>query len=115
KERLELGGRVGGRDRDASARIARLVSERAGFAGALDRARRFKTAVELAKDRMQAVARETHARWSENVAARVDELLTRFGMAHQSFKVSDRLELSLAVDGERLNHARLDQALSAGA
>jgi len=115
RERLELANRVGGRERDASARVTRLLGERDGFAGALDRARRFKEAVELARDRMQAVARETHARWSESIATRVDDLLTRFGLVHHSFQVSDKLDVSLAVGGERLSQARLEQALSAGA
>jgi len=97
KERLDLAGRVGGRDRDASSRIAQLMSERETFGAALDRARRFQAAVLLARDRMQTVARETHARWSENIAGRVDELLTRFGLSHQSFKLSDKLEASLTV------------------
>jgi hypothetical protein len=115
RERLELANRVGGRERDASARIMRVLGERESHASALERARRFKEAVELAKDRMQGVARETHARWSEGIATRVDELLTRFGLGHQSFQVSDKLEVSLTVNGDRLGQARLDQALSAGA
>jgi uncharacterized protein YhaN len=115
RERLELVGRVGGRERDAAHRIAKLIGERDVFQAALERAKRFKRAVELARDRFQAVARETHARWSESLSGRVDELLTRFGLVHQSFQISDRLELSLALGGERLTQVRLDQALSAGA
>jgi len=115
RERLDLVGRVGGRERESSNRIARLLGERDTFAAALDKARRFKEAVELARDRFQVVARETHARWSESLSGRVDELLTRFGLQHQSFRISDKLELSLALGGERLTQTRLDQALSAGA
>ncbi len=115
RERLDLVARVGGRERDASNRIARLIGERDIFQVALERAKRFKESVELARERFQTVARETHARWSESLSGRVDELLTRFGLTHQSFQISDRLELSLALAGERLTQARLDQALSAGA
>jgi DNA repair exonuclease SbcCD ATPase subunit len=115
KERLDLVGKVSGKEREASNRIARLLGERDAFAGALDKARRFKEAVELARDRFQVVARETHARWSESLSGRVDELLTRFGLQHQSFQISDKLELSLAMGGDRMTQARLDQALSAGA
>ena len=61
------------------------------------------------------MARETHARWSESLSGRVDELLTRFGLGHQSFQISDTLDLSLTMGGERLGKGRLDQALSAGA
>jgi len=115
RERLDLVSRVGGKERDASNRIAKLLGDRDVFQTALERARRFKEAVELAKERFQVVARETHARWSESLSTRVDELLTRFGLTHQSFQISDKLELSLALGGERLTQARLDQALSAGA
>ena len=115
RERLDLVSRVGGKERDASNRFAMLLGDRDVFQTALERARRFKEAVELAKERFQVVARETHARWSESLSTRVDELLTRFGLTHQSFQISDKLELSLALGGERLTQARLDQALSAGA
>jgi len=115
RERLDLVGRVGGRERESSNRIARLLGERDTFAAALDKARRFKEAVELARDRFQVVARETHARWSESLSGRVDELLTRFGLQHQSFRISDKLELSLALGGDRMTQTRLDQTLSAGA
>lgn len=115
RERLELVAKVGARERDSSDRIARLIGERDGFRGALEKARRFKEAIELARDRFQVVARETHARWSESLSGRVDELLTRFGLQHQSFQISDKLELSLALGGDRLTQARLDQALSTGA
>ena len=115
RERLDLVGRVSGREKESSNRIARLLGERDAFAAALDKARRFKEAVELARDRFQVVARETHARWSESLSGRVDELLTRFGLQHQSFRISDKLELSLALGGDRMTQVRLDQALSAGA
>jgi hypothetical protein len=115
RERLELVAKVGARERDSSDRIARLIGERDGFQAALEKARRFKEAIELARDRFQVVARETHARWSESLSSRVDELLTRFGLQHQSFQISDKLELSLALGGDRLTQARLDQALSTGA
>lgn len=115
RERLDLVGKVGGRERDTSDRIARRIAERDSFGAALEKAKRFKEAIELARERFQVVARETHARWSESLSGRVDELLTRFGLQHQSFQISDKLELSLSMGGDRLTQARLDQALSAGA
>lgn len=115
RERLDLVGKVGGRERDTSDRIARRIAERDSFGAALEKAKRFKEAIELARERFQVVARETHARWSESLSGRVDELLTRFGLQHQSFQISDKLELSLSLGGDRLTQARLDQALSAGA
>jgi DNA repair exonuclease SbcCD ATPase subunit len=115
RERLELVAKVGGRERDTSDRIAKLIGERDLFQEALVRAKRFKEAVELARDRFQVVARETHARWSESLSGRVDELLTRFGLQHQSFQISEKLDLSLSLGGDRLTQSRLDQTLSAGA
>jgi DNA repair exonuclease SbcCD ATPase subunit len=115
RERLDLVGKVGGRERESSSRIASLLGERDRFASALEKAKRFKEAVELARDRFQSVARETHARWSESLSGRVDELLTRFGLQHQSFQISEKLEPSLSLGGDRLTQVRLDQALSAGA
>jgi uncharacterized protein YhaN len=115
RERLELVAKVGGRERDTSERIAKLIGERDLFQEALVRAKRFKEAVELARDRFQVVARETHARWSESLSGRVDELLTRFGLQHQSFQISEKLDVSLSLGGDRLTQSRLDQALSAGA
>jgi len=115
QERLDLVGKVGGKERESSSRIAILLGERDRFAAGLEKAKRFKEAVELARDRFQTVARETHARWSESLSGRVDELLTRFGLQHQSFQISEKLEPSLSLGGDRMTQVRLDQALSAGA
>jgi len=38
-----------------------------------------------------------------------------FGLQHQSFQISEKLEPSLSLGGDRLTQVRLDQALSAGA
>ncbi len=112
---IELHARVGGREGATAKRAAELLADRDRMYAALERARAFKAAVELARERFQTVARETHARWSEHLAGRVDELLSRFGLAHAGFKVSDKLELSLTLDGDRLTGARLEQSLSTGA
>ncbi len=112
---IELHARVGGREGATAKRAAELLADRDRLHAALERARAFKAAVELARERFQTVARETHARWSEHLAGRVDELLARFGLAHAGFKVSDKLELSLTLDGDRLSGARLEQSLSTGA
>lgn len=115
RERLDLIARVGGRDRDAAERTARLLAERTRLEAALERAVQFRAAVELARERFQAVARETHARWSEQLGGRVETLLRRFGLSHQGFRISDRLDISLALAGERLAGSKLEASLSAGA
>jgi DNA repair exonuclease SbcCD ATPase subunit len=112
---IDLHARVGGRDIQSAKKLGELMAEREVMTAALRRARAFKQSVELARDRFQAVARETHAKWSEHLGGRVDELLGRFGMAHAGFRLSDKLEPSLALAGERLTGARLEQALSTGA
>jgi len=112
---IELHSRVGGREGATAKRVAELLADRDRKHGALERARAFKAAVELARDRFQTVARETHARWSEHLAGRVDELLARFGLEHAGFRLSDKLELSLTLDGDRLTGGRLEQSLSTGA
>jgi DNA repair exonuclease SbcCD ATPase subunit len=112
---IELHARVGARDVQNARKLGDLLSDREGKLQALARARDFKAAVELARDRFQVVARETHARWSEHLSGRVDELLAGFGLPHAGFRLSDKLEPSLALAGERLTGARLDQVLSTGA
>jgi hypothetical protein len=112
---IDLHARVGGRDLQNARKIGELLADRVSKQAALERARAFKAAVELARDRFQAVARETHARWAEHVGGRVNELLGLFGLPHAGFHLSDRLEPSLALGGERLSGPRLEQALSTGA
>ncbi len=114
-ERIDLYARIGGRDRDAAERMARLLADRQRLEAALARARQFKDAVELARERFQSVARETNARWSDHLTGRAASLLERFGLTHPGFRISDQLEVSLSMGGERLSGPRLDAALSAGA
>ncbi len=114
-EQIDLHARVGGRDRDSAERLARFLADRTRLSAALVRARQFKDAVELARERFQTVARETNARWSEHLAGRAESFLVRFGLPHQGFRISDQLEVSLSMGGERLSGSRLDAALSAGA
>ncbi|HSF03039.1 MAG TPA: hypothetical protein VLA62_08510, partial [Solirubrobacterales bacterium] len=56
----------------------------------------------------------THARWSEYLNRRVNELLPALGPRYRGFEVTDDLEYSLVVQGERLPRERLEQVLSAG-
>jgi DNA repair exonuclease SbcCD ATPase subunit len=112
---IDMHAKVGGREVRSAAKLGELLADREVKQAALVRARSFKQAVELARDRFQAVARETHAKWSEHLGGRVDELLARFGLPHADFRLSERLEPSLALGGERLAGPRLEQALSTGA
>ena len=80
-----------------------------------DRARRFQQAVSLAREKLTSVARETNSRWSEYLSRRVNELLPKLGPEYRGFLVTDDLDYSLEVGGQRLEREKLDQALSAGA
>lgn len=116
QRRLDLEREVGwledasrsGRATELRLRIDELERE-------LDRARRFHQAVHLAVERLQAVARETNARWSEFLARRVNELLPGLGPEYGGFQVTDELDYSLVVAGRRIEREQLDQLLSAGA
>ena len=80
-----------------------------------DRARRFQQAVMLAREKLTSVARETNSRWSEYLSRRVNELLPKLGPEYRGFLVTDDLDYSLELGGQRLEREKLDQALSAGA
>lgn len=79
------------------------------------KARRFQQAVTLARERLSSVARETNSRWSEFVAQRMSHLLPALGPRYGRFLVTDELDFSLEVEGQRLERDKLEQVLSAGA
>jgi hypothetical protein len=95
--RLEEETEGGGRASQLRLRVAELENE-------MERARRFQAAVHLAKERLQSVARETHALWSEFLSHRVNGLLPTLGPGYRGFE----------VEGQRLDRQHLDQVLSAG-
>jgi uncharacterized protein YhaN len=79
------------------------------------KALRFQQAVSLARERLASVARETNSRWSEFVAHRMGTLLPALGPQYGRFLVTDDLDFSLEVQGQRLEREKLEQVLSAGA
>jgi len=60
------------------------------------RARRFKAAVELARDTIQSVATETHRRWAEFLNQRVTQLLAAFGTRVEQLRFGDDLDFSVS-------------------
>jgi hypothetical protein len=100
---------------DLTRRASELRQEIADMERDALRARRFQQAVQLAHDRLQSVAREVNARWAEFVAGRVNELLPALGPDYRGFELTDKLDYSLVLAGQRLERERLDQVLSAGA
>ena len=79
------------------------------------KALRFQQAVSLARERLASLARETNSRWSEFVAHRMGTLLPALGPQYGRFMVTDDLDFSLEVEGQRLEREKLEQVLSAGA
>jgi DNA repair exonuclease SbcCD ATPase subunit len=80
------------------------------------RARRFKHAVELARDTIHQVATETHRRWAEFLNQRVGELLGTFGSGIEQLRFGDDLDFSVkAWGGQPIARGKADQQLSAGA
>jgi hypothetical protein len=83
---------------------------------ALDRARRFKHAIELAKGTIQSVATETHRRWAEFLNQRVTELLGAFGTRVEQLRFGDDLDFSVKLPGGgQSSRGRADLQLSSGA
>lgn len=83
---------------------------------ALARARRFKRAVDLARETIQSVAEETHRRWADHLNARVTELLKSVGTGIEQVRFGDDLDFSLTLPGgQQLARGRAVQQISAGA
>jgi DNA repair exonuclease SbcCD ATPase subunit len=83
---------------------------------ALLRARRFKAAVELARDTIQSVATETHRRWAEFLNQRVAQLLAVFGAQVEQLRFGDDLDFSIRLaNGQQASRGKADLQLSAGA
>jgi DNA repair exonuclease SbcCD ATPase subunit len=88
--------------------------ERAGQA--LERARGFKAAVELARATITEVATATHRRWAEFLNERVKALLDVFGTGIEQVRFGDDLDFSVRLTGgQQVPRGRADQQLSAGA
>ena len=83
---------------------------------ALERAKRFKQAVELARETITRIARETHRKWADYLSDRVAEILRAFGSQVESLRFGEDLEFSVQLDGGPLvSRAKAHSQLSAGA
>jgi DNA repair exonuclease SbcCD ATPase subunit len=83
---------------------------------ALVRARRFKQAVELARETVQRVAADTHRRWADHLNLRVGAVLESLGTGIDQVRFGDDLDFSVRVPGgQQLARGRADLQLSAGA
>lgn len=113
-ELLRLEREVGHLDEQGGGRSSELRVEIADLEREKRRADRFQEAVQIAIETWKRVARETHALWSEYLTRRVNEFLPALGPGLGGFQVSDDLEYSLAIEGQRFSRDKLDQILSAG-
>jgi DNA repair exonuclease SbcCD ATPase subunit len=91
-------------------------AQRERTAQALDRARRFKAAIELARDTIQQVATDTHRRWAEFLNERIKEVLDTFGTGIEQLRFGEDLDFSVRLPGgQQVSRGKADLHLSAGA
>jgi hypothetical protein len=102
--------------RRAAAREPELLAEQERIEQALERARRFKRAVELAAVTIQQVALETHRRWADFLNRRVGELLATLGAQVGHVRFGEDLDFSVRLpDGQQLARGKALLQLSTGA
>jgi DNA repair exonuclease SbcCD ATPase subunit len=91
-------------------------TQRERVAQALARARRFKAAVELARDTIQKVATDTHQRWADFLNVRIKEVLGAFGTGVEQLRFGEDLDFSVRLPGgQQVSRGKADLQLSAGA
>jgi DNA repair exonuclease SbcCD ATPase subunit len=83
---------------------------------ALERAKRFKQAVEMARDTLQKVAVDTHRRWAEHLNPRVAELLKGVGTGVEEVRFGEDLDFSVKMThGPQVARGKAVLTLSSGA
>jgi len=91
-------------------------AELAQLTVALERARRFKDAVTLARETLSSVAADTHRRWADFLNQRVSEILATFGSSLGDLRFGEDLDFALRLsDRAPVSRGRAVQQLSAGA
>lgn len=91
-------------------------AQRERIAQALERARRFKAAIELASETIQKVATDTHRRWAEFLNERIKEVLDAFGTGIEQLRFGDDLDFSVRLPGgQQVSRGKADLHLSSGA
>ena len=83
---------------------------------ALERARRFRRAVELSRETIQSVAVETHKRWADHLNQRVAEILHSVGTRVDELRFGEDLDFSVKFwNGQQVARGKAVLQLSAGA
>ena len=93
-----------------------LGHEQERLGRAIERAKRFKQAVELARETITRIATDTHRKWAEFLNERVAGILNSFGSRVESLRFGEDLEFSVQLDGGPLvSRGKAHAQLSAGA
>lgn len=91
-----------------------LAQERLGRA--IERARKFKQSVEIARDTITRVAKDTHRKWADFLNDRVTEILRAFGTQVEGLRFGEDLDFSVQLDGGPLvSRGKAHSQLSSGA
>jgi hypothetical protein len=91
-----------------------LAQERLGRA--IERAKKFKHSVEIARDTITRVAKDTHRKWADFLNDRVAEILRSFGTKVEGLRFGEDLDFSVQLDGGPLvSRGKAHAQLSAGA
>ncbi len=92
------------------------LAQRERVEAALERVRRFKQAVDLARETIQKVAVDTHRRWAEHLNQRVGELLSGIGAGVAEVRFGEDLDFSVKpAHGGPMARGKAVLALSSGA
>ncbi len=91
-----------------------LTQERLGRA--IERAKKFKQSVELARDTITRVAQDTHRKWADFLNDRVSDILRTFGTHVEGLRFGEDLDFSVQLDGGPLvSRGKAQAQLSTGA
>jgi DNA repair exonuclease SbcCD ATPase subunit len=91
-----------------------LEQERLGRA--IERAKKFKQSVEIARDTIQRVAMDTHRKWADFLNDRVAGILSSFGTSVEGLRFGEDLDFSVQLDsGPLVSRGKAHAQLSAGA
>lgn len=99
RRREELRLQVEGRVQAYHQKRPEKAAELSRTAAALERARRFHAAIELARTTIASVAVETHRRWADWMNQRVGELLRAFGTRVEGVRFGEDLDFSVRMNG----------------
>ena len=93
-----------------------LGHEQERLGRAIERTKKFKQSVEIARDTIQRVAMDTHRKWADFLNDRVAGILSSFGSSVEGLRFGEDLDFSVQLDGGPLvSRGKAHAQLSAGA